>query len=65
MAQSRRLVVVDTESRVEHTLLPVAQPDLVWGRTVSLSRDGRVLVYLESRAEGDVWLMSIESDESL
>ena len=60
VAQSRRLVVVDTEGHVERTLLPVAQPDLVWGRTVSLSRDGRTLVYLESRAEGDVWLMSIE-----
>ena len=60
VAQSRRLLVVDSDSHLERALLPVAQPDLVWGRTVSLSRDGRTLVYLESRAEGDVWLMSIE-----
>ena len=60
VAQARRLVVLDPDSDVQRTLLPVAQPDLVWGRTVSLSRDGRTLVYLESNAEGDVWLMSIE-----
>jgi eukaryotic-like serine/threonine-protein kinase len=45
-------------TREAQTLAALNHPQ--WGRTLSLSRDGRTLVYLQTRAEGDIWLMNLE-----
>jgi Tol biopolymer transport system component len=53
------IVVLDVESGRERELLPLPRAELPWGRLLSLSRDGRTLVYLQSHDEGDLWLMTI------
>jgi Tol biopolymer transport system component len=54
------IVLLDVASGKETTVVALTRTELLWGRIVSLSRDGRTLVYLGSQSEGDVWLMKIE-----
>jgi hypothetical protein len=55
-------VRLDTQTGRERELLPLPRTELLWGRLLSLSRDGRTLLYLQSQNEGDLWLMKIEPD---
>jgi Tol biopolymer transport system component len=53
------LVLLDTQSGAERQVMRLYRSVDQWGRSVSLSRDGRTLVYLQSQGEGDVWVMKI------
>jgi Tol biopolymer transport system component len=68
LPDSRRLIyssptgirLIDVDSTVHREVLPLPRSELLWGRVLSLSRDGRTLAYLQSQSEGDVWLMTIQ-----
>ena len=55
------LVLLDAHSGVSRPLTPLAGHYDNWGRTVTLSRDGRALAYLQSQTEGDIWVMSLDA----
>jgi Tol biopolymer transport system component len=53
--------LLDVQSGEVRPLLPLPRLHDLWGRTVTLSGDGRSLVYLHSQSEGDIWMMTISS----
>ena len=53
--------LLDVQSGEVRPLLPLPRLHDLWGRTVTLSGDGRSLVYLHSQSEGDVWMMTISA----
>jgi eukaryotic-like serine/threonine-protein kinase len=53
------LTLHDTETGRRQHVIPVDRRISQWGRTISLSKDGRTLVYLQSKDEGDIWLMTL------
>jgi eukaryotic-like serine/threonine-protein kinase len=53
------LSLLDVQTGSVQTLMPLARPQDAWGRIIALSADGTTLVYLQSQAEGDVWMMTL------
>jgi Tol biopolymer transport system component len=53
------LMVHETTTGAEREVMRLYRRPEQWGRSVSLSKDGRTLVYLQSEDEGDVWVMTI------
>ena len=51
---------MDTQTGATRRVLPLSRPIDQWGRSLALSRDGRLLVYLQMQAEGDVWRMTLD-----
>ena len=58
--RSSDIVLLDTMTGHERPLIRLDRPFDQWGRTVTLSRDGRTLAYLQFQTEGDVWLMTLD-----
>jgi len=58
--RSTHVVLLDTVTGRERPIMQIDRPFDQWGRTVTLSRDGRTLAYLQFQTEGDVWLMTLE-----
>jgi Tol biopolymer transport system component len=56
----REIVLLDTQTGSTRPVFPLARPIEQWGRSLALSRDGRLLVYLQMQAEGDVWRMTLD-----
>jgi Tol biopolymer transport system component len=69
MPDSRRLLfssrtsimLLDASTGESRAVLPLERNVLQWGRLLSLSKDGRKLVYLSTQTEGDVWMMSLDT----
>jgi Tol biopolymer transport system component len=57
--RSSHIVLLDTITGSERPIMQVDRPFDQWGRTVTLSKDGRTLAYLQFQTEGDVWLMML------
>jgi Tol biopolymer transport system component len=53
------LTLLDVATGTMQEVVPLPRQYDSWGRTVSLSHDGRTLAYLQSQSEGDVWLMTL------
>ena len=51
--------LLDVQTGSVQELLPLPRTFDAWGRTIALSADGTTLVYLQSQAEGDVWMMTL------
>jgi Tol biopolymer transport system component len=60
--RSTHAVMLDTVTGRERPVLRVDRPFDHWGRSLSLSKDGRTLAYLQFQTEGDVWLMRLGDD---
>jgi Tol biopolymer transport system component len=58
--RSTHVVLLDTVTGRERPIMQIDRPFDQWGRTVTLSRDGRTLAYLQFQTEGDVWLMTLD-----
>ena len=58
--KGRRVMLVDLETGEQKLVLDI-EPDTagVWGRGMSLSRDGRKLAVLARRDEGDIWVVDL------
>lgn len=56
---SGHLMVLDVQTGSERRLVPMDRQFDEWGRTITLSKDGRALVYLQSQSEGDIWVMTL------
>jgi eukaryotic-like serine/threonine-protein kinase len=57
--RSSQIVVLDTITGTERPVMPLDRPFDHWGRTVSLSKDGRTLAFVQFQTDGDVWLMTL------
>lgn len=57
--RTSHIVLLDTVTGRERAVMQIERPFDQWGRTVTLSRDGRTLAYLQFQTEGDVWLMTL------
>jgi len=59
-SSAREIVLLDTQTGARRTVMGLDRPFDPWGRSLALSRDGRLLVYLQMQAEGDVWRMTLD-----
>jgi Tol biopolymer transport system component len=57
------VVLMDVQTGSTRGVLPLSRPIDQWGRSLALSRDGRLLVYLQTQAEGDVWRMTLDTSK--
>ena len=55
------IMLLDASTGESRAVLPLERNVLQWARLLSLSRDGRKLVYLSTQTEGDVWMMSLDA----
>jgi hypothetical protein len=53
--------VLDTETRATRVVLPEAGLPQSWGREIAVSRDGRLLAWIEAQGEGDVWILELQA----
>jgi eukaryotic-like serine/threonine-protein kinase len=56
------LSLLDTQTGRVDRLIPVPRAYDQWGRIVTLSADGKTLVYVQTQSEGDVWMMTLHDD---
>ena len=57
--QGAHIVLFDLVTGQQRTLIRNDRPFDDWGRSVTVSRDGRTFAYLQFHGEGDVWLMTL------
>jgi Tol biopolymer transport system component/predicted Ser/Thr protein kinase len=57
--QGAHIVLFDMVTGQQRTLMRNDRPFDDWGRSVTVSRDGRTFAYLQFHGEGDVWLMTL------
>jgi eukaryotic-like serine/threonine-protein kinase len=70
LSDSRRLlyeraggiVLYDSLSGQKKQILPAGTSASSWGMTFSVTKDDRQIAYLQTRREGDIWLMQIRRD---
>ncbi len=56
------LSLLDTQTARVDRLAPVPRSFDQWGRILALSADGKMLVYVQTQSEGDVWMMTLRDE---